>query len=669
MRETSAKVRSFLSQVWHDIIISLNVMRKSTLFALLPFVLLLLAFLLTACSFSLAADITPPPGSEQSAPVGMTQSAPVSGMLYPLLPPNPENGRAIYAEKCAPCHGDTGMGDGPRAAQLPNPVAALGSNELARQSTPARWYTQVTQGNLEKFMPPFSSLSERQRWDVVAYAFSLTAPPTLLERGKELYQANCARCHGESGKGDGPDAAGAPKPPVDLTDQSLMAQKSAEDFFQAISNGVPPSMPAFVTDLSDDERWTLAAFLRSLTFAQAQEPVALAETAAPKATPAPGSTASPIPATPLAESPSGTGTVTGKVTSVSGAKLPDDLEITLHGFDNMQAAITQTTTIQPDGSFAFMGVPMPAGRVFMATVDYQNASYGSDIGTVQEGGTSLDLPITVYETTTDTSILKADRLHLFFEFVDAKTVRVIELYIISNPTDKTLVAEPGKPTARFSLPKGATNLEFQDGALGGRYIQTPDGFGDTVSVSPGSGSYEVLFAYEMPYDRKLDLEQVMSMPVDAVVILVPEGSIKIKSDVLQDSGSRDVQGTAYHTYSGSRLAAGETLQLTLTGRPSSGSPGLAATSQTNLLIGLSVFGVALIVAGVWLYRRTRTSGSSQGGDEAVFPPEGAASESAESLMDAIIALDDLYRSGELPEEAYQQRRAELKAKLKELLRN
>ncbi len=598
----------------------------------------------------------------------MTQSAPISGMLYPLLPPNPESGRATFAEKCAPCHGDTGMGDGPRAAQLPNPVAAIGSTELARQSTPARWYTQVTQGNLEKFMPPFASLSERQRWDVVAYAFSLTAPPALLERGKALYQANCTRCHGESGKGDGPDAASAPKPPVDLTDQAFMAQKSAEDFYQAISNGVPPSMPAFVTNLSDDERWTLAAYLRSLTFAGPEEPVTLAETAIPGVITTPGSAPSAIPATPLAEASSGTGTVTGKVTSASGVELPDDLEITLHGFDNMQVAITQTTTIQPDGSFTFQGVSMPAGRVFLATVKYQNASYGSDIGAVQEGITTLDLPITVYETTTDTSILKADRLHLFFEFVDEKTVRVIELYIISNPSDKTLVAEPGKPTARFSLPKGASNLEFQDGALGGRYVQTPDGFGDTASISPGSGSYEVLFAYEMPYDRKMELEQVMSMPVDAVVILVPEGSIKIKSDVLQDSGSRDVQGTAYHTYSGSRLAVGETLQLTLTGRPSSGAPGLAASSQTSLFIGLSVFGVALIVAGVWLYRRRRSTSALMEEEEALSPFDGADSESAESLMDAIIALDDLYRSGQLPEEAYQQRRAELKAKLKELLR-
>jgi mono/diheme cytochrome c family protein len=650
-------------------------MRKYILPACLLFALLLLSSVLTACSFSLAADITPPPGSEQQLPAGVTQPAPISGQLYPLLPPNPESGRAIYTEKCAPCHGDSGKGDGPRAAQLPNPVAAIGSIELARQSTPARWYTQVTQGNLEKFMPPFGSLSERQRWDVVAYAFSLSAPAALLEQGKELYQANCTRCHGASGKGDGPDAAGAPKPPPDLTDQAFMAQKSAEDFYQVISNGLPPTMPSFITDLSDDERWTLATYLRSLTFAQPEEPVTLAESATPgdatgvatSVAPAPNSTASPITATPLAEVPSGTGTVTGNVISSSGVKLPDDLEITLHGFDNMQVAITQTTTLQPDGSFTFPDVQMPAGRVFLATVNYQNASYGSDIGTVQEGVTTLDLPIKVYETTTDASILKGDRLHLFFEFVDAKTVRVIELYIVSNPTDKTLVAEPGQPTARFSLPKGATNLEFQDGALGGRYIQTSDGFGDTASISPGSGSYEVLFAYEMPYDRKLELEQVLSMPMEAVVILVPEGVIKIKSDILQDSGSRDVQGTPYHTYSGSRLAAGETLRLTLTGSPSSGSPGLAASSKNNLLVGLSVFGVALIVAGVWLYRRTRSVGEQTDRDQALTMSDNTSSDSAENLMDAIIALDDLYRSGQLPEEPYQQRRAELKARLKEIL--
>jgi hypothetical protein len=36
-------------------------------------------------------------------------------------------------------------------------------------------------------------------------------------------------------------------------------------------------------------------------------------------------------------------------------------------------------------------------------------------------------------------------------------------------------------------------------------------------------------------------------------------------------------------------------------------------------------------------------------------------------MDAIIALDDLYKAGELPEDAYQQRRLELKEKLNQVV--
>jgi hypothetical protein len=35
-------------------------------------------------------------------------------------------------------------------------------------------------------------------------------------------------------------------------------------------------------------------------------------------------------------------------------------------------------------------------------------------------------------------------------------------------------------------------------------------------------------------------------------------------------------------------------------------------------------------------------------------------------LDAIVALDDLYQAGELPETAYQQRRADLKERLRKI---
>ena len=48
--------------------------------------------------------------------------------------------------------------------------------------------------------------------------------------------------------------------------------------------------------------------------------------------------------------------------------------------------------------------------------------------------------------------------------------------------------------------------------------------------------------------------------------------------------------------------------------------------------------------------------------ETILPVAG---ETAESILDAIVALDDLYQAGELPEEAYKERRAELKDRLKQ----
>ncbi|HSF82093.1 MAG TPA: c-type cytochrome [Anaerolineales bacterium] len=632
---------------------------------------LLFALLLSACSFSLAEDITPPPGSEVRPPQ-QAQPAEVSGPLYPLVPPNPQAGQPIYAEKCAPCHGTSGLGDGPQSGQLPNPAAPIGAPEFARQATPADWYTQVTQGNLEKFMPPFNSLSDRQRWDVVAYSFSLSAPPVVVEQGEELYQANCADCHGEQGKGDGPQAQSLEAALPDLSSQAFMAEKSAETLFQAITQGVEPGMPAFAQDLTEAERWALAAYLRSLTFeSQGEEPVTAQSDSTAESTSVPQGQVAPSSEITTTQEMTGsleTGIVAGNVINASGGAVPDDLVLTLYAFDSMQVVFTQTMTIQPDEKFAFEPVEMPAERAFLVTTEYNGNTFSSDIGVVRADEKRLDMPVLIYDTTTDASILRVDRLHLFFEFIDPKRLRVIELYIMSNPSDKALVAaSEGQPVVNFTLPEGATNLEFQEGSLGDRYIQTPDGFADTVTVRPGNGSYEVVYAYEMPYNRKLDLSKPVNLPVDAVVILIPEDGIKVKGEMLVDEGTRDMQGTIFHLYNGGSLQAGDQLSLTISGRPSSGSPSILSGSSTSLVVGVGGFGLALILAGVWLYRKAGKADTGGESDELDLPASDLEFDSAETVMDAIIALDDLYQSGELPEEAYQQRRAELKARLQALV--
>lgn len=630
-------------------------------------ILIFIALVLSACSFSLAEDITPPAGSEVQ-PAPQVEPVAENGPSYPLVPPNPEVGQAIYSEKCAPCHGISGLGDGPQAGQLPNPASPLGSPEYARQATPTRWYSQVTKGNLEKFMPPFNSLSDRQRWDVVAYSLQLSVSTEEIEQGETLYQANCAGCHGESGKGDGPEAAGLATALPDLSDQSYMARKSSSDFFQAISQGVEPGMPAFADSLSEAQRWAIASYMRSLTFAvRDEQPITgEIEPTAESTAIAQGdiSSSTAISATQEITTALDSGVISGIVTNASGGDVPDDLEITLYAFDSMQMVFTETVTIQPDQKYVFESVELLPERAFMVTTEYESNIYGSDIGVARGEEMHLDLPLVIYGTTTDASILRVDRLHLFFEFIDANSLRVIELYIMSNPTDKALIPEDeGQPTVRFTLPEGATNLEFQDGVLGERYIQTTDGFGDTSTVRPGTGSYEVLFAYEMPYNRKLDLIKPVNLQVDALVILIPEDGINVKGDALVDEGTRDVQGTPYHLYNGGSLQAGEQLNLTISGKPSSGNPSLILGSNTSLVIGLGGFGLALVMAGAWLYWRSRQTGVDDEEEYESIQDEPE-EESADTVIDAIVALDDLYQRGELPEDAYLQRRSELKNRLR-----
>jgi hypothetical protein len=67
----------------------------------------------------------------------------------------------------------------------------------------------------------------------------------------------------------------------------------------------------------------------------------------------------------------------------------------------------------------------------------------------------------------------------------------------------------------------------------------------------------------------------------------------------------------------------------------------------------------LVVIGLWIWRKRKNANISPGSI-----PQNVENENEDSLLDAIVALDDVFRSGGLPEEAYRQRRAELKDRLK-----
>ncbi|MFQ5856268.1 MAG: c-type cytochrome [Anaerolineae bacterium] len=99
----------------------------------------------------------------------------------------------------------------------------------------------------------------------------IVADEAILEEGKELYEANCAPCHGDQSDGKGPIADGWFPEPADFTDSGLIAQlQESYVFWRITEGGHSPeilkgtaggtAMPAFKDDLTEEEIWKIIIY-------------------------------------------------------------------------------------------------------------------------------------------------------------------------------------------------------------------------------------------------------------------------------------------------------------------------------------------------------------------------------------------------------------------------
>jgi mono/diheme cytochrome c family protein len=91
-------------------------------------------------------------------------------------------------------------------------------------------------------------------------------PPSESTRkaARGIYMDECAQCHGERGKGDGPEATMHSLAPADLTDIRHMNTVTDGEIFYQISEGRKP-MPSFKNRLTEDQRWGLVLLVRSFS--------------------------------------------------------------------------------------------------------------------------------------------------------------------------------------------------------------------------------------------------------------------------------------------------------------------------------------------------------------------------------------------------------------------
>jgi mono/diheme cytochrome c family protein len=234
-------------------------------------------------------------------PVLAAALAPAGAVAAPAA----QDGDAIYAYRCAFCHGDEGAGDGPVAPYLqPRPrdftaaLYKLRTTKNATMPTDEDLERTVRDGVHGTAMPAWSGIlsdaeiaavvetikvfgggvfeDENYAPEVVAVGNPPSVNEALLARGREIFagqEAQCIKCHGENGRGNGESApgmtddAGLPILPADLTKAwRFKGGHELADIFTRFSTGMDGSpMPSYLDALPDDaDRWALAAYVQSL---------------------------------------------------------------------------------------------------------------------------------------------------------------------------------------------------------------------------------------------------------------------------------------------------------------------------------------------------------------------------------------------------------------------
>lgn len=602
--------------------------------------------LLTACNVTLAADVTPPPGYVPPTPV------PTLGPLYPDQAPDVENGKAIYAEKCAACHGETGLGDGVQSKDLPVSVIPIGLPEFSNEASPSSWYAVVTQGRLERFMPPFNSLTDQERWDVVAYALTLHTTNEQIELGKNLVEANCADC------GDA------------FTNLQMMSALSEADLVTFIREG-NGNFPAFGSGFSDEEAYAAAAYLRTLTFAAPPAPVAVAATETLAATEAvtPSAEGTAVEGTPQAEvteEPVAVSMVTGQIDNRSGEDLPSDLKITLRAFNHGSdpnagptEVLNQLSNVNPDGTYAF-DVELIESQIYLTEVEINGMSYQSEFAVAPAGASELVLePIVVYPTTEDYNVLNLEELQIYFDFA-SETPLIYSVYFFANSSEETLLVQAvqGEDIAFASFPEGTTGMGYETTNDSAPFIST--GIENVFAMPPSEIPYGLIGFATIPNSEEIQIKLPVKLSTNTITIHLPEGMTATGS-TLTDGGIQNMEGTNFHIYTAAPVTQDGTLEFALSGKPETVAKQPDITQNQTVLIGVGALGITLILAGVFMYLRDKKKQTEEGDED---EEDDDQFDDTESIMDAIIAIDELHRAGKIADEAYKKRREELTSALK-----
>lgn len=586
------------------------------------------------------------PAAAQDQPARTSPPYDPAQVTVPTTLPFAAAGRASYLENCAPCHGETGLADGPTAADLPGPATAFADAAALWERSPAQLFHTTKFGRLEKLMPPWSNrLTDAEIWNTVAYAWSLHTDADKSAAGAQRYAESCAACHGVAGAGDGPEATGEMN---DFTDLAYTIFVSQADWLK----GWQTAHPNIGADWTQAQKENTLEYIRTFSY------------------------------TPPWASPyrPGVGVITGAL--LFGADAPQQVEggnVFLDAYLGFEQIASFTATVSADNTFRFADLAVDPNITYLATVLADGISYSSSMLSLSPDQPTAATSVTIYAVTDSPDAIRINRAHWILESQPGALV-VVQIYLVGNDGERTFIGRTvegvdAPVTFGFPVPADAVEVSFENGALGGRFRRVGDMVYDTMPVVPGKNSQQVIVQYAIPHDgATLDVKQEFVYPVDSLSLLIANyPGLRVDAPALTFDSIQNIQGAEYQLWGQTAFGPGA-VEIKLQGLieqnavdprvTTGGSTGQLASIEppmeawtTWVMIAL-VGAVLLGVVGVALQRGTLAA--------ATTPQEMSALRN--TLLTQIAYIDDQHALGQISDTDWLRRRATLKAQLMDVVR-
>ncbi len=384
-----------------------------------------------------------------------------------------------------------------------------------------------------------------------------------------------------------------------------------------------------------------------------------------------------------------------------GGTVPDGLEITAASLQvGDQNTVTQlyeeTLPNNPDG-VTFAGVPYVENGFVEFVVEYNDISFFSRLDGLEIDGEQSELTLSIYETTTDSSVLALDSVQYLGDAVSGEGLAdFINSFYFINTSDRVYIGTEGN-VLRIPLPENVTGQQLPIDLGEEVRVDVDDDqrffLVDDRVIYPDERHFTVV-RYVMSYDGELDFTHQLPFPINQVIAYTAESrALNFDGDGFTPQGMNNIpQFGNYETYIREGVAANslitftvsdsdETPQFTGAAQGSTGSGNTNATQTTVeddesflvenriLILGIGIL-IVLAGGGYLLYdlqkeriragaTATATTGASTGSSAANSDMD----EEQKQLLREIAELDSAFENGEIDEDVYRERRKSLKNQL------